>query len=75
MLLSNYICRMDAKKRFLLTNKQIDSLPYIIKHMNGKYKIAYLFAISDVIKLAIELHGSIENIEWKINNKKRNNYN
>lgn len=70
MLLGNYICRMDAKRRFLLTDKQIDSLPYIVKHMNGRYKMAYLFAIADVLKLAIELHGSIENIEWKISNKK-----
>lgn len=70
MLLGNYICRMDAKKRFLLTDKQINSLPYIVKHMNGRYKMAYLFAIADVLKLAIELHGSIENIQWKISNKK-----
>jgi hypothetical protein len=70
MLLGNYICRMDAKRRFLLTDKQIDSLPHIIKNMNGRYKTAYLFAIADVLKLALELHGSIENIEWKINNKK-----
>ena len=37
--------------------------------MNGRYKMAYLFAIADVLKLAMELHGSIENIQWKINNK------
>ena len=69
MMLCNYICRMDAKRRFLLTDKQIDSLPHIVKHMNGRYKTAYLFAVADVIKLAIELHGSIENIEWKKLNK------
>ena len=72
MLLGNYICRMDAKKRFLLNDKQIDSLTYIVKHMNGRYKMAYLFAIADVLKLALELHGSVENIEWKKNNKNKN---
>ena len=70
MLMGNYICRMDAKRRFMLTDKQIDSLPFIVKHMNGRYKMAYLFAVADVLKLAIELHGSVENIEWKKEQKK-----
>jgi hypothetical protein len=28
------------------------------------------FDISDIIKIALEVHGSIENIEYKINKKK-----
>ena len=70
MLIGNQICRMEAKRRFLLTDKHFNSLPYSIKYMNGKYKKAYLFDISDVIKVALEVHGSIENIEYKINKKK-----
>ena len=71
MLIGNQICRMEAKRRFLLTDKHFNSLPYIVKHMNGKYKKAYLFDITDVIKLAVEIHGSIENIEYKKLNKKK----
>jgi hypothetical protein len=70
MLIGNQICRMEAKRRFLLTDKHFNSLQYSVKYMNGKYKKAYLFDISDIIKIALEVHGSIENIEYKINKKK-----
>ena len=76
MLLQKQMCKSDIKKKYLLTNKQIDVLPFkikdIIKHGKKHVGYAYLYDEDEVIKLAIKIHGSIENIQRKLLSKKYN---
>lgn len=70
MLLQKQMSKSDIKKMYLLTNKQIDVLPFKIKEIikYGKQHIgyAYLYDEDEVIKLAIQIHGSLENIQKKL---------
>lgn len=74
MLLQKQLCKSDIKKKYLLTEKQIDTIPFktkdVIKY-GSHVGFAHLYDEDKVISLALQIHGSFDNIHKLITERER----